>query len=550
MRKRFAAAPLVCALLLAFPIASHAQSGTWTQVATNASPGPLREYGVAFDRGNQRLLLFDGFNGNNQGLYILYNDLWELSVAGTPNWTHISISGQLPGPRHSPQWGYDEARNRVLIFGGYGSHLPGDPYAYLNDVWQLDLNGTPHWTEITPAGQAPSGRLAGAAVFDPLRQRFVGFGGTIGAPVDTWVLNLQGQANWQNVPTPGSSPNGGWGMTSVYDAAGDRMLIFGGSTSDGYYGAKNDVWELDLHSTPVWKYVVVQGTLPPARRSGAAVFDPIRNRMIIYGGFDAVPNSDQFLADAWALDFNTSPPVWSQLNPSGVLPHGRDGLPSAYDPLHDRMIVYGGWSGTDMLGDTEFLDWGASSAEAALSGSSSATPAASHVEWTVGSATGTHAAIYRQDPGGEWTARALGEVDATGHLTYDDTGVQQGQTYSYMMVVGSQRGETFGGQTSVLVPASTAVDPRGAAEFALVSVSPNPAVDLMTVTFNLPSAEPAALALFDVAGRGVLRRELGSLGPGSHRIDFAPGSVPAGLYFLNLMQAGHTVSTRIALVGH
>jgi hypothetical protein len=128
----------------------------------------------------------------------------------------VAIDGPLPGERHSPQWGYDEARNRVLIFGGYGRHYPSSPYyEYLNDAWELSLDGVPHWTEFLPTGQTPSGRLAGAAVFDPLRQRFVGFGGTVGLPVDTWVLNLQVQANWEPLPVSGTRPNGSYAMTSV-----------------------------------------------------------------------------------------------------------------------------------------------------------------------------------------------------------------------------------------------------------------------------------------------------------------------------------------------
>src|SRR5215471_4334249 len=167
--KPFALSLLTVSSLVA-SIPARAQNGTWNQISLASTPGPLREYGVAFDKGEQRLLLFDGFNGNTSGLYILFNNVWELSVAGTPTWTQIAVSGDLPGERHSPQWGYDEARNRVLIFGGYGKHYATSTYyEYLNDVWQLDLDGTPHWTEITPAGQAPSGRLAGAAVFDPLR---------------------------------------------------------------------------------------------------------------------------------------------------------------------------------------------------------------------------------------------------------------------------------------------------------------------------------------------------------------------------------------------
>ena len=543
----FAAVTLIA---LVTPGSARAQDGTWSPQTTNATPGPRREYASIFNRANQCYVFFGGFNGNNQGLKILFNDVWQLSASGTPAWTQISFTGSVPGERISPQWGYDAARTRMLMFGGYGRHHPVDPLAYLDDVWELSLNGTPHWTELFPSGQAPSGRLAGAAVFDPLRQRFVGFGGTIGVPVDTWTLNLRGQANWQHVSAIGAAPNGGYAMTSVYDAKGDRMLMFGGSTNDNYYGANNDVWELDLHGTPTWNKVVTLGTPPQARRSGTAIWDPLRNRMVIYGGFDAISGSDQFLADTWALDFNSPVPTWSQLVPAGTTPQKRASYNGAvYDLIHDRMIFYGGWDGNTMLSDAEFLEWGASSADAAMTPSSGATPTSAHVDWDVQSATGTHAAIYRRDPGGAWSALGEGEVNG-GHLTYDDPAVQAGNGYSYMAVVASQRGETFGGETFVQVPVTTGVQPGAALDFALRGAAPNPAADRMSVSFVLASDEPASLELLDVTGRRVLVREVGAMGTGAHRVDIGPaGQVAAGLYFLRLTQAGRVASSRVAIGG-
>jgi hypothetical protein len=540
--------------LLLAPAPSWCQNGTWSAANTTNSPGPRRQYGSVFDAGNQRYYLFDGFNGDNYGLYVLFNDVWALSVDGTPDWTEIPISGALPGQRHSPQWGYDAAQNRVLIFGGYGSHYPNGPYAYLNDVWQLNLNGTPQWTEIIPTGVAPSGRLAGAAVFDPMRQRFVGFGGTVGAPTDTWVLNLQGgtdQAAWDSLPTQGESPSGRYGSTSVYDAKRDRMIIFGGSISDAYYGALNDVWELDLRGDPTWHQIVTAGTPPAARRSGTAIYDPLRDRMIVYGGATATPpDTDSFLDDTWALDFTVDPPTWSQLSPGGPIPVHRDCSAATYDPIHDRMIQYGGWAATYMLSDTQFLDWGGSTVDASMTATSSATPTSAHVVWTVSSASGPHAAVYRKGPGGNWTAIGVAEIDASSHLVYDDPTVQAGTSYSYMMVVGSQRGETFGGQTNVLVPATTTVPPGSAAAFALRGVAPNPAVDEMWVSFSLGSSAPASLQLIDVAGREWLSREVGSLGAGAHQINLvAAGRVPPGLYFVRLSQAGSVALSRVAVVG-
>jgi hypothetical protein len=548
---RLASAAVLTIAVLVSATPAGAQNGTWTSLpGTDPNPGPRREFGSVFDQANQRYLMFDGFN-NPSGVYTLLNDVWQLSVAGpTPVWSHITITGDVPGERHSPQWGYDAARNRVLIFGGYGRHHPGDPYAYLDDVWQLDLDGTPQWTEIFPTGQAPSGRLAGAAVFDPIRQRFVGFGGTIGVPVDTWSLNLRGQASWLHVPTNGAAPAGGYGMTYVYDAKGDRMLMFGGSTNDNYYYANNNVWELDLHGNPTWNLVATAGTAPQARRSGTAIWDPLRNRMVIYGGFDAIPYSDKFLADAWALDFNASPPTWSQLAPAGVTPSQRDCTAAVYDPLNDRMTFFGGWSGSTMLNDTEFLSWGGSASAASLSTSgSSAGPTSAHVDWSVNATTGTHAGIYRKDPGGDWAA--LGEAEVVGgHLVYDDATVQSGTGYSYEAVVASQRGETFGGQTFVQVPTTTGVTPPATVEFALRGASPNPVFDRFSVSFVLASDARARLELVDVSGRRLLDREVGSLGAGEHRVDLSTdGRVPPGLYFLRLTQGTRSAMSRVAVAG-
>ena len=452
------ALPVAVTVSISSAAPACAQDGAWSSI----QGGTISRcaHAVFFDRDRQRFLTFGG------GTQIappndLRNDAWILDVSGTPTWSQVPITGAVPGERHSPQFGYDAARNRILIFGGYGKHYPGGPFEYLNDVWELSFDGTPHWTELFPSGQAPAGRLAGAAVYDPMRQRFVGFGGTNNAPVDTWVLNLQGQANWQPLPVDGNRPNGGYGMTSVYDAAKDRMLIFGGSTSDAYYGATNDVWELKLRGVPQWTLISTTGERPAPRRSGAAAFDPLRNRMVIYGGWNAVPGSNQFLGDTWALDFENDPPAWTQLHPAGTIPTGRDAVPAAYDPLHDQMIIFGGWNGTNYLADTQFLNWGGVSAEAQMSASTSATPTAAHVEWEVQDATGSHAAVYRRTSGGAWTAVAEAEVDATGQATYDDTNVSPGSEYDYMMVVGSQRGETFGGEASVQVPGLVDVQTSG-----------------------------------------------------------------------------------------
>ena len=208
------------------------------------APSARREFTAVYDAAGDRYVIFGGYGSPDPT--ILFLEVWELRLGDNPTWNQLAVANG-PGERSNTQWGYDRANNRVLLFGGYGRHYPGSPLAYLDDVWQLSLDGTPTWTELFPTGTAPSGRLCGASVYDPFRLRFVGFGGTQGGlPVDTWELDLSGAPEWKPVETNGQSPPGSYGMASIYDPVGDRMLIFGGSTSEAYFGCHNDVWELQL----------------------------------------------------------------------------------------------------------------------------------------------------------------------------------------------------------------------------------------------------------------------------------------------------------------
>jgi len=247
-------------------------------------------------------------------------------------------------------------------------------------------------------------------------------------------------------------------MTSIYDLVNDRMVIFGGSTSDAYFGVHNDVWELSLREeTPTWNKLEPLGTLPVARRTLTSVYDPLRNRMVVFGGWDANGNeTTSFLNDTWALSLS-QPPLWTQLAPTGGPPTGRDAMAAVYDPLGDRLVVFGGWSGDTMLGDNLVPRLGRAAAGRILTASTGAVPGTAHVQWNVQNATGSHAGVYRRAPGTPWSSLATVEANASGVVTFDDASVTPGGRYGYMLVVSSQRGGQFGGEAWVDIPTSVAV---------------------------------------------------------------------------------------------
>jgi hypothetical protein len=525
--------------------------GTWSSMDTTVvAPSDRREYAGIYDLQRNRYVIFGGFGFDAPDPGGLFLEVWTLSLGPNPTWTKLEPEGQGPGERHTPQWGYDPARQRLLIFGGYGHHHPGGGNEYLNDVWELSLDGTPTWTELFPTGTPPEGRLAGSAVYDPLRQRFVGFGGTRGLPVDTWSLDLSGDPAWSPITIDSTSvPPGSYGMTAIYDIFGDRMITFGGSVSDDYWGVKNDVWELNLADPLTWTQLSPTGTLPAARRTLTSIHDPIRNRMVIFGGWDSQSNDpSSFLNDTWALSL--APELhWTQLAPTGPLPTGRDAMAGIYDPFADRLVVFGGWAGDHMLGDTQFLDWGLEGADASMTASAQAEPTVAEVTWGVQNVSGERVAVFRRQVGTPWSSIGTIENGGTGTLVYEDHAVTPGERYGYLLTVPSQRGAVVGGEIWVDVPTTASVPPKPLA-FALDPVRPNPVVGRFGVSLSLPADGPARLDLVDVAGRRRLSRDLSALGAGPHRVDLGEASeFAAGVYFLHLTQAGRALTQRIVLSG-
>src|SRR5262245_20249646 len=78
------------------------------------------------------------------------------------------------------------------------------------------------WTILPP----PSG-FEHSTVYDSKRNRLVVFRKT-GTGSDTWVLPLDGNPHWEQLIIPGAGPSPREGNVAIYDPVGDRMLIFGG----------------------------------------------------------------------------------------------------------------------------------------------------------------------------------------------------------------------------------------------------------------------------------------------------------------------------------
>src|SRR5439155_25200150 len=102
------------------------------------------------------------------------------------------------------------------------------------------------------------------------------------------------------------------------------------------FAALNDVWALSFAAPAAWSPVAVAGEAPAGRSFAAATFDPVRQRMLVFGGVD---RNHQYLDDVWGLSL-AGAPLWSLV---AAPPFSwRTQFSSIYDPPRDRVLVFGG----------------------------------------------------------------------------------------------------------------------------------------------------------------------------------------------------------------
>jgi hypothetical protein len=290
------------------------------------------------------MVVFGGYDGSS-----LKNDAWVLANAngldGSAVWTDISPGVTAPTARNSHSVVLDTANNLLILYGGHDGSTP------VSDVWVLTnanaVSGTPAWTQLTPSG-SPLLRRGHSAAYDPSSNRMIVFGGYDGSVHnDVWVLTdangLGGTPGWVLLSPSGTAPAAREAHTAVYDAANNRLVVFGGR--DGV-GPLNDVWVLTnangLGGTPTWAQLAPTGGPPSARELAGATYDAGLNRMVLFGGRDAGNSS---LNDTWVLTNANGlgeSPTWSALGAFGSAPSVRASHTSVYDAVAARVIVFAG----------------------------------------------------------------------------------------------------------------------------------------------------------------------------------------------------------------
>ncbi|MGH7742360.1 MAG: Kelch repeat-containing protein, partial [Candidatus Eiseniibacteriota bacterium] len=482
---------------------SLAGSPAWSQLSTSGTPASTRSIvALVYDPNGDRVVISHGTEGLNGAIPQLLDDTWSVTLSGTPTWSELPPGPNDPAPRVSSSGIYDPGGTRMLIFGGYdGRDL--SIATIFNDTHAFSNGATPGWSALAPTGTPPAARLGHSSIYDPIRHRMIVFGGRNYANGfnDVWALSLTGTPSWSLLAPTGTPPVARWYHTAVYDSKRDRMLVFGGVFGINNY---NDVWELTLSGAPAWNLLAPTGAPPAIRNSHAAIYDPLRDRMVVYGGY----NNGGAVTDLWALNL-ASGPAWSPLSMLGG-PLTMSQSTAIYDPVRDRMLISGGFYGITSY-----------TAVSALSLAGTPTWSALAPAGDVPAVRGSHASAY--DP-----------------------------THDQLLV--------FGGSGSVLLrdiaalfwgtPIAGVGPNEGITSFALAAPRPNPSRESSAIDFEVPSQSHVRLAVYDLAGRQVRLIEDAPFAPGRYTrhwdgTDAAGTSAPAGVYFLKLEAPGASLHAKL-----
>lgn len=324
---------------------------TWTQ------DGPVPRYHTSaiYDSVTDQMVVFGGAQGGTAGAL---NDVWaEEQVVSdgqasqvTTNWVQVFPTGTLPSPRFGHSATYDPSSNRMTVFGGATTAT-----SCLNDLWVLyDANsslGTPGWLEVTASGTPPAARMNYSAVYDPTKNVLMVYGGTNcagGYFSDVWTLsNANGEGGtpaWTQLSPSGAPPAARENASIVYDSANNVLTMYAGDAGGNGF---SDVWTLSNANgqggSALWQQLAPTGTAPKARTGQSAVYDAANNRMIVFGGINALTGTG-YLGDTWILTNANGlggAPAWIAEKVSGTAPLRRFHT-AFYDSAFNDMVVFGG----------------------------------------------------------------------------------------------------------------------------------------------------------------------------------------------------------------
>lgn len=249
----------------------------WTRIAGDG-PSARDLAAAAYDSRRDRLVLHGGIDvKSGQRL----SDTWEWDGK---QWRQVA-EGQSLGNRDHHSMAYDEARGKIVLFGGAKSEsgLETDTWEWDGDAWmRFDVPG-------------PAGRAHFPMVYDRVLKKVILFGGIIASGKklsDTWAWDGK---SWEKLSDEGPTPR--YQHRMAYNSDAGVAVLFGGLASNQPPGALADTWIWDGKR---WTEHKVGG--PAKRNAHVMAYDASRKRVILFGGGLYEGRTGTSYDDIWEWD--------------------------------------------------------------------------------------------------------------------------------------------------------------------------------------------------------------------------------------------------------
>ncbi len=277
-----------------------------------------------------RMLMLSGLS--QMGSSVDLREIWALNTADL-TWEEIGDTK----PLYSIQsFGYDHVLQRVL---GYTLTPIGRIYSW--DPANGEWNGAA--PEGSPESTGNNPRFGVPFTYDVESERTVIFGG--GSPWfmygGTWAYD-GATHTWEKM-SPANRPSPRGMYAADYDSESDRVILWGGFTGDD----ENDVqvWAYDYNSDSWEALPNDEGPQQHWERHGMA-YIPAIDRILVFSGM--LENSPVFDPETWYFDYNTN--TWTRVDVT-TSPPGLAMYAMAYDPVTEKVYLFGGDKTSKYAGD-------------------------------------------------------------------------------------------------------------------------------------------------------------------------------------------------------
>lgn len=281
-----------------------------TDEAPQERPGKRSEVLAAVDPGTHQILMFGGNDGpivSQTPMGVFLDETWIFEPSA--GWHQLDVTG--PSARGRYAVSVDEAAGRAYAFGGrFRKEGRTGEYKLFGDLWAFDF-ATRAWTELDDGkGDGPKPRYYPASAWDASAGLFYIWGGATNAdplviqPTDE-LWSWDGEA-WAEVPTTGDKPSTRVFFGNSYDPVRNRLIVFGGQKGDFQSLAYNDFYALDLDDFTWTRLHDGEGLAPSTRMHAHLAYDAPRDRYLLFGGHTDIGDMN----DMWSFDPDTG--AWTE----------------------------------------------------------------------------------------------------------------------------------------------------------------------------------------------------------------------------------------------